>query len=57
MDTLLGEATVTKDVNSSLKITSWSKSVLASLKKLRTEYASFCDITVPFSAGITQVSN
>lgn len=37
------------------KVVSWSRVAVASLRKLRLEYAAFTDVVLPFSAALTQV--
>ena len=58
IDGLLGEiTTATKDGMAWLKVASWTKAVVATLRKLKVEFNSFPDIVAPFSAGLTLVSS
>lgn len=44
------------DVRTVVKVKSWVKTVVASLRKLKRDYGSFPDVVTPFAAGLTQVS-
>ena len=47
-----------KDIRSDMswaKVDSWSKAVVASLRKLEKDFIGFSDVVTPFSAGLAQV--
>lgn len=52
---LLHEIADVRSEMSWAKVESWSKAMVASLKKMRREYGGFEDVIVPFSAAFTQV--
>ncbi len=37
------------------KVVSWTKSVMATLRRLETEFSTYSDIVAPFTAGLTLV--
>ena len=46
------------DIHSELswkKVDSWSRVAVASLRKMKCDYAAFSDVVLPFSAALTQV--
>ena len=53
---MLLEVTQIRNALSWQKVASWSKAVVASLKKLKVDYSSFQDVVAPFSTGLTMVT-
>lgn len=53
--TLMHEVTDVKSEMSWDKVNSWTRTVVASLRKLKKDFGSFPDVVVPFSTGLTQV--
>lgn len=52
---MLHEVTNIRSDISWQKVTSWTKAVVASLRKLKVDYSSFPDVVTPFSTGLTLV--
>lgn len=52
---LLLEITDIKSDMSWQKVASWTKAVVASLRRLKVDYSSFPDVVTPFSTGLTLV--
>ena len=52
---LMSEVRDVKSEMSWAKVDSWSKAVVASLKKMEKDFDSFPDVVVPFSSSLAQV--